>query len=172
MTASVEPHPIGAIFDTNCHGRFDLVVYEDGLLAVKGTNIGVALRGAGPGAVGAGAGLGGAVAAGTGGSASFARGRTYEAKRLARVLESARAELVDQNPNRFIPRETIISLMLRERWYGHSLTVRKGEHTAGQRFDWKPKLNDFAQVQDNDVPFLKRLPTPRSFRFAARRVLP
>ena len=148
MPASPEPHPIGAIFDTNCHGRFDLVVYEDGLLAVKGTYIGVALRGAGPGMVGAGAGLGGAAAAGTGGSAAFAAGRTYEAERLARVLESARAELVDHKPNRFIPREAIVGLMLRKRWYGHSLTVRTDEHSVGERFDWKPKLNDFAGVQE------------------------
>jgi hypothetical protein len=59
--------PIGTIFDTNSNGRFDLVVYDDGLLAVKGTYVGVALRAASVGIVGAGGGgLGGAVAASAG----------------------------------------------------------------------------------------------------------
>ena len=42
-----EVQPLGAICDTNSKGRFDLILYEDGLLAVKGTYTGVALRGAG-----------------------------------------------------------------------------------------------------------------------------
>ena len=55
--------PFGVIFDTTSKGRFDLVIYDDGLLAVKGTYAGVALRGAGAGLSGAGFG-GGATRAG------------------------------------------------------------------------------------------------------------
>jgi len=38
---------LGAIVDTNSGGGFDLIVYEDGILAVKGTYVGVALRAGG-----------------------------------------------------------------------------------------------------------------------------
>ena len=43
---------LGAIVDTNSGGGFDLIVYEDGILAVKGTYVGVALRAGGAGMVG------------------------------------------------------------------------------------------------------------------------
>jgi hypothetical protein len=137
---SAETPPTGAIFDTNSKGRFDLVVYDDGLLAVKGTYTGVALRGASAGMVGTGGGgLAGSVAAG---------GRGWEAQRLARVLATGRPELAGKKPNFFIPRHAIVSLMLRKRWYRHSLIVRTHENTAGRRFDWKPRLNNFGEVQE------------------------
>jgi len=137
---SGEPQPKGAIFDTNSKDRFDLVVYDDGLLVVKGTYTGVALRGAGAGMVGTGGGgLGGSVAAG---------GRAWEAKRLARLLTTARPELAGKEPNFFIPRQAIVRLMLRKRWYRHSLIVRTHENSAGRRFDWKPRLNNFGEVQE------------------------
>ena len=57
--------PLGVIVDTNSGGRFDLIVYEDGILGVKGTYVGVALRAGGAGMVGGGgSGLSGAAAAG------------------------------------------------------------------------------------------------------------
>ena len=46
--------PLGVIVDTNSGGRFDLIVYEDGILGVKGTYVGVALRAGGAGMVGGG----------------------------------------------------------------------------------------------------------------------
>ena len=144
-----EREPIGAIFDTNSHGRFDLVVYDDGFLAVKGTYVGVAIRAAGAGMVGAGGGgLGSALAAGTGAAAGWAGGGSYEAKRLARTLRSSRDELVDAARNFFIPRDSIVELALRKRWYGHALTIRTRDDPTGRKFDWKPKLNNFTQVQD------------------------
>jgi hypothetical protein len=54
---SPEPQPLGAIYDTNSKGRFDLVVYSDGVLCLRGTYVGVALRAAGIGTVGGGGGL-------------------------------------------------------------------------------------------------------------------
>ena len=51
-------------------------------------------------------------------------------------------------PNFFVPREQIVSLVLRKRWYGHRLTIRTHEDSAGRRFDWKPRLNDFAHVEE------------------------
>jgi hypothetical protein len=136
VMASSEPRPVGAIFDTNSQGRFDLVVYDDGLLAIKGTYVRAALRGAG------------AATAGTGLPGGFATGGTYEAKRLARVLESERAALVMKPPNFFISRDAIVGLVLRRRWYRHSLSVLTHESAAERRFDWKPMLNNFAQVQE------------------------
>lgn len=129
-------HPLGAIFDTNSSGRFDLVVYDDGLLAVTGSYVGVALRGAAAGAQ-------------TGGvSPGWAAGESYETKRLARVLQTARADLIHTEPNFFIPRASIVNLVLRKRWHGHSLIVTTDEEPDGRRFDWKPKLNNFAGVEE------------------------
>jgi hypothetical protein len=128
-----EPSPVGAIFDTTSRGRFDLVIYEDGLLGVKGTYLGVALRG---GAVGAGA-------AGLGQSS----GETYEQKRLAAKLASGRERLIREDPNFFIARQVIRDLVLRKRWHGHSLTVKTEAEPQGRTFDWKPRLNDFDEVE-------------------------
>jgi hypothetical protein len=140
--------PIGAIFDTNSKGRFDLVVYDDGLLAVKGTYVGAALLGAGAGMAGAGGGgLGGAAAAGAGVATGRAAGRRYEAGRLVRVLRSGREELIATHPNFFIARGAILGLVLRKRWYRHALTIRTRDDGAGRTFEWKPALNNFAQVQ-------------------------
>ncbi len=133
------------IVDTNSHGRFDLVVYMDGFLAVKGTYVGVALRSAG---AGIGAGAGGAVAAGTGASAGLAAGESYETKRLTRVVGFDRTELAKEQPNFFIALETILGLVLRKRWYGHSRTIRTRDHDAVRRFDWKPALNNFDRVRE------------------------
>jgi hypothetical protein len=132
--------PVGAIFDTNSEGRFDLVIYEDGLLAVKGTYVGVAFRGAGAGLSGAGFG-----AASTGAGASS--GGSYESSRIQRKLTAGRAALIDKPPNFFIPGASIVELVLRKRWHGHALTVRTHEDPFGRRFDWKPKLNNFAEVE-------------------------
>jgi hypothetical protein len=133
--------PRGAILDTTSNGRFDLVVYDDGLLAVKGTYVGVMLRGAG-------AGLGSAGRGGAGVALGSSAGVSYEAKRLARVLESGREQLVRQEPNFFIARDSILSLTLRKRWHGHCLTIRTAEDPAGRKFEWKPALNKFSQVQE------------------------
>lgn len=141
MAAADDLPPRGGIFDTNSNGRFDLVVYDDGLLAVKGTYVGVMLRGAG-------AGLGSAGTGGAGVAVGSSAGGSYEAKRFARVLESGRQGLLRQEPNFFIARDSILSLTLRKRWHGHSLTVRTAEEPAGRKFEWKPALNKFSQVQE------------------------
>jgi hypothetical protein len=119
--------PIGAIFDTNSNGRFDLVIYPDGLL------VGVALLGAGAGAGGAGIGQ--------------ASGQSYERRRLAAKLDHPRDQLIKERPNFFIPRETIVDLVLRKRWYGHSLKVRTHTGDPGRTFAWKPKLNRFKEIE-------------------------
>ena len=41
--------PLGAIDDTNSKGRYDLVVYRDGILGAHGTYLGVAMLGSGAG---------------------------------------------------------------------------------------------------------------------------
>jgi hypothetical protein len=152
MAVPDNPPPRGAIFDTNSNGRFDLVVYDDGLLAVKGTYVCIMVRGAGAGLGSAGTG-GAGVAVGSSAGAS-----SYEAKRLAGVLESGREQLVRQEPNFFIARDSILSLTLRKRWHGHSLTIRTEEDPAGRRFEWKPALNKFSQVQEQlAIAFGERL---------------
>ena len=130
-----EPTPVGAIFDTNSKGRFDLVIYPDGLLAVEGTYVGVALRGAGAGLGGSEAGIG------------AASGSSYERNRLANKLRAGRREVLSDPSTFFVQRESIFDLALRKRWHGHSLMVRTYEDPEGRRFDWKPALNNFATVE-------------------------
>jgi hypothetical protein len=38
--------------------------------------------------------------------------------------------------------------VLRKRWHGHWLTVHTDESPDGRKFHWKPKLNNFAGVEE------------------------
>lgn len=147
---SHEPGPIGAIFNTNSRGRFDLVIYNDGILGVRGSYWGVALRAGGVGMVGAGGGgvASGAVAGGAGGLGS--RGaRSYETKRLSRILSRPRHEIIDSDDRSFFIQEDVITkAVLRKRWHGCSLTIKTDVDTAERDFSWKPALNNFAYVRD------------------------
>jgi len=145
-----EVQPLGAICDTNSKGRFDLILYEDGLLAVKGTYTGVALRGAGVGAVGlgGGGGLGVGAAAGLGAGVGAGVGRSYEGRRLGKVLGHPRAEILTQNPkNFFVDRSSITGVLLRKRWHGCSLTITTQAQPGGRVFSWKPALNNFSYIK-------------------------
>jgi hypothetical protein len=140
--------PLGVIVDTNSGGRFDLIVYEDGILGVKGTYVGVALRAGGAGMVGSGgSGLSGAAAAGTGSAGGTRAGRVYEQKRVSKSLTMPRSEVLAGDPkNHFVPVEQIAGLVLRKRWQGHSLTIATRDHPSGRKYSWKPALNNFDQV--------------------------
>ena len=145
-----DPQPVGVIVDTNsARGRLDLIVYDDGILAAKGTYFGVMLRAAGPGMGGAGGGgLGGAVAAGAGSAAGWSAGSSYESKRIATLLEHPRAEIPAlDTKNFFIPRDAITGIILRKRWYTRSLTVSTETDAGILKFTWKPALNDFNDVR-------------------------
>ena len=132
--------PLGVIVDTNSGGRFDLIVYEDGILGVKGTYVGVALRAGGSG-------LSGAAAAGTGSAGCTRAGRGYEQKRVSKSLTMPRSEVLAGDPkNHFVPVEQIAGLVLRKRWHGHSLTIATRDHPSGRKYSWKPALNNFDQV--------------------------
>jgi hypothetical protein len=140
--------PIGAIVDTNSGGRFDLIVYEDGILAVKGTYVGVALRAGGAGMVGGGgSGLSGAAAAGAGSAGGTLAGRGYEQKRVSKLLAMPRSEVLAGDPkNHFIPVEEIAGLVLKKRWHGHSLTIVTRDQPTGRKYSWKPAPNNFDRV--------------------------
>lgn len=140
--------PLGVIVDTNSGGRFDLIVYEDGILGVKGTYVGVALRAGGAGMVGGGgSGLSGAAAAGAGSAGGTRAGRGYEQKRVSKLLKMPRSEVLAGDPkNHFVPVEQIAGLVLRKRWHGHSLTIATRDHPSGRKYSWKPALNNFDQV--------------------------
>jgi hypothetical protein len=132
--------PLGVIVDTNSGGRFDLIVYEDGILGVKGTYVGVALRAGGSG-------LSGAAAAGAGSAGGTRAGRGYEQKRVSKSLTMPRSEVLAGDPkNHFVPVEQIAGLVLRKRWHGHSLTIATRDHPSGRKYSWKPALNNFDQV--------------------------
>jgi hypothetical protein len=144
------PAPVGVIVDTNSpDGRLDLVIFPDGILAVRGTYVGVALRAAGAGMVGAGgAGLSGAGAAGAGAAGGAVAGRTYEEKRLSKLLVKPRSQILTEDPkSNFIPVDLITALVLRKRWYGHSLRVITKDKPTERKYSWKPALNKFARVQ-------------------------
>jgi hypothetical protein len=140
--------PLGVIVDTNSGGRFDLIVYEDGILGVKGTYVGVALRAGGAGMVGGGgSGLSGAAAAGAGSAGGTRAGRGYEQKRVSKLLTMPRSEVLAGDPkNHFVPVEHIAGRVLRKRWHGHSLTIATRDHPSGRKYSWKPALNNFDQV--------------------------
>lgn len=145
-----QKEPLGVVHDTNSHGRFDLIIYEDGILAVKGTYVGVMLLGAGAGMAGAGgSGLGGAIAAGTGAAAGSTASNSYERKRLAKLLSQPRADIIASNAaNFFIARTDITGVVLHKRWHGCSATIRMQADPDGRKFSWKPALNKFSSVRD------------------------
>jgi hypothetical protein len=130
----------GCIFDTNAKspspkGRFDLVVYDDGLLAIHGNYLRTAILGAS-----AGAGAGGPGIAATGVVAGTAGLHGYDLKRFATTASHGRDELLAGHPaNHFLPVSEIAGLLLRRRWYEHSLQVVGG--IATRTYRWKPKLN-------------------------------
>jgi hypothetical protein len=134
------PAARGCIFDTNGKppspkGRFDLLVYDDGLLAVHGNYLRTAILGAS-----AGAGAGGPGMAATGMVAGTAGLHGYDLKRFAATASHGRDELLAGHPaNHFIPVSDIAGLLLRRRWYEHSLQV-VGD-AAARTYRWKPRLN-------------------------------
>lgn len=150
MTSPVlsEPAPRGTIVDTNSAGRFDLVLYDDGILCLRGTYVGVMIRGAGAGMVGAGGGgLGGAVTAGVGSGTGSSAGRRYENRRIvAELAEGRTVALARHADNHFHSRAAIDSLSTRKRPWKHSLTVSLSDGTT-RVYSWKPALNRFREVQ-------------------------
>ncbi len=141
----------GFIVDTNSQdGRLDLVVYDDGILAVTGTYLGIILRGAGVGMGGAGgAGLSGAVAAGLGAAGGTTTARTYETRRLSKVLSSPRPEILRNDPRSyFLPVGAIRQLTLRKHLLAHSLVlyVAGPDLRSKYCYEWKPALNNFKAV--------------------------
>jgi hypothetical protein len=145
----VTPAPHGVIVDTNSKGRFDLVVFVDGILAIRGSYVGVALLGAGAGMVGAGGGgLGSAAAAGLGVALGAKAGDGYEIKRVSRALGAGRAAALEADQrNHFIAAEDLGELRLKWRWHGHSLAVVTPTWPDGRVYGWKPALNDFPTVK-------------------------
>jgi hypothetical protein len=135
--------PAGVVFDVNAKGRFDLVVYDDGILAVRGTYAGVALRAAGVGMVAAGPDTTAGATIGAAGASA------YEARRLAKIIGGrTRDEILELSAqNSFIPRDTVTAVVLRKRWYGCSLVLCTSMEADGQRFTWKPALNDYASIR-------------------------
>jgi hypothetical protein len=119
----------GVINDTNSKGRFDLLVYDDGILAVRGTYLGVALRSA---TYRSGGGL----------------GTQYEVGRIEKLLRNGRESALKSDPkNFFVRREEIAALRLRKRLLEHSLRI-EGHDSAGVRtYTWKPALNSLDEVR-------------------------
>jgi len=140
---AIAVRPLGVIVDTNSAGRFDLVLYEDGILAVRGTYMGVALRAGGIGMVG-----GGPAAAGGGAATGNLAGRGHEGARLSNLLQEPRsAVLRDHASNHFIPVDSVLRVALKNRWHEHSLTISTREHPDGRKYVWKPALNDFKRAR-------------------------
>lgn len=129
----------GCIFDTNAKppspkGRFDLLAYDDGLLALHGNYLRTVILGASAGAGAAAPGIAEAGAvAGTDGR------RGYDLKRFVATAGHPRDELLAEHPsNHFMPVSQIAALVLRRRWYEHSLQV---DGATARTYRWKPKLN-------------------------------
>ena len=129
---------IGAITNTNSKGRFDLLVFSDGMMAIRGSYVGVVLRAGG-------AGSGAAPAAGMG----WGAGGAYDDSRISRAMAVPREELLRQDSrNFFLELTKMTSVVLERHWYGHGLTVFSTTNPSGRRFTWKPALNQFHYVRD------------------------
>lgn len=136
------PAFLGAIANTNSDGRFDLLVYHDGILAVPGSYWGTVLMGA---SAGAGAGLANAAASGLGAGAGSGVASAHDRERIAKLTAVPRAELLGRDRVVFYADDSIVSASLTKRWHGHSLDVALG---AGETrtFRWKPAMNRFDLV--------------------------
>lgn len=141
--------PLGVIFDTNSKGRFDLLIYDDGFLGVRGNYVGAALLGAGAGM----AAVFGEVGGGAAPVAGTAMGQTspngYRGKRIAKLQKRSREELLqEREANFWIARTAMTDVVLRKRWHGSSLRVQTAEGPVnGRVFSWKPALNNSAYVR-------------------------
>lgn len=137
------PAARGCIFDTNAtppsrRGRFDLIVYSDGVLAIHGNYVRTAMLGA---SAGAGAGGPGATVGAVAGLGA------YDSKRFMAVARCERDELLARHSsNHFLADSDIARLVLRRRWYEHSLQVDSGSSVRAYR--WKPRLNRVDYVID------------------------
>src|ERR1035437_4604750 len=100
----------GFILDTNGAGRFDLLIYPDGVLAVRGgygDTVALSAQGAF-----AGAGI-------------LSSSPPAVPARISRLLPLSRADaLAGDARNFFIPRATLLGVELKKRWYGHSLLLK------------------------------------------------
>lgn len=130
------PAARGCVFDTNLkspapRGRFDLVVYDDGLVAIHGSYVRTAMLGASA-ATGVGV-------PGTTVGAAKGLGR-YDLKRFTTVATCGRDELLARHSsNHFLPESDIFGLVFRRRWYEHTLEVDLD--SVARIYRWKPKLN-------------------------------
>jgi hypothetical protein len=142
--------PLGVIFDTNSSGRFDLLIYDDGLLAVRGNYVGVALLGAGAGLGGAVGGLAGGGIVGAGAAVGHTRPKGYRGKRIAKLLQRSRQELLEEHGvNFFLALTAMSGVVLRKRWHGCALTISTEAAPVEERvFTWKPALNNFGYVRE------------------------
>ena len=126
----------GVIFDTNSSGRYNLVVLEQGIAALRGNYRSSAV-------LGASAAAGGAFAAAIASGAWTRREGAY----LRNLPATDSGALLERDPRNFLISDREISkVFLRRRWFEHSVTL---ELASGERrrFAWKPRLNDFRRVR-------------------------
>ena len=80
-------------------------------------------------------------------SGAAAAGRTR--RKFAELASQTRTELQATDPKSFfIGRASVVSIVLRKRWHGHSVTITSTEFPTGRAFAWKPALNRFDIVED------------------------
>jgi hypothetical protein len=143
-TAPDNPIPlVGIIRDTNSRGRYDLLVYASGILAIKGNYWRTARL-----AAGAGVGAGGLAPAVLGAAISRAVSGKADRSSEDKTTQAAPADLVAlHTQNFFLPASDILQLALEKRWYGVHLDVESSFEVC-RRFSWKPALNNFHYVRE------------------------
>jgi hypothetical protein len=130
---------VGVIFDTNSRGRYDLAIYTDGILAVRGNYVRAAIFGAASG--------GGVSAGALAGVVGSSAARGVGGRRAAKFRFSSRRELLDANPsNYFVRQELITRLVVQKRWSSHSLEIHIDGAPEVRRYVWKPGFNRFSEV--------------------------
>jgi hypothetical protein len=131
---------LGAVFDTNSRGRYDLLVYDDGILAIRGNYRNAALA---------------AARGGTLGGPGFGLGPSqppslYIPRILGPLIDLSRDQLLarDESHNFFTPTASITAVQLTKHWYAHSLTLTTSLGPDGRRYSWKPAFNHWPYVKE------------------------
>lgn len=96
-----------------------------------------------------GAGLGGAVAAGMGVAGGATAAKSYESKRLEKLLIHSRSEILDLDQKNFFISATLVTgVRLEKKRSGCALVIKTIDNPTGRKFRWKPALNNFSNVLD------------------------
>lgn len=136
---TLDPQPVGVIFNTSCKGRYHIVVYPSGLLYVKANLIGLIQMAARYS-------RGGAPRTTT--DQRDWRTSTIEGRRLYDLcFNHSLQQICEMAPSQFIPRSQIIQIRFHRSPNRPRLIIETSDG-GSSRFTWIPVMNDWEYVYD------------------------